>query len=90
MAFSLYRHVLSSEPIGQPPKAISMSEAELEEMKERVIEYAKKTLPAFEANHSYLRENYAELLKQYLTNTLRYTSEDWLPAPLQLKKSSKL
>ena len=65
MEFSLYREALSNEPTGQTTRAIPMSEAEREETKRRVIEYAEKTLPAFEANHSYLRENYDDLLKQY-------------------------
>lgn len=65
MVFALYSEALSSEPIGRPPKAMPMSEAEREETKRRLIEYAEKTLPAFEANHGYLRENYDDLLKQY-------------------------
>lgn len=65
MESSLYREALSSEPTGQPTKAIPMSEAEREETKRRLIEYAERSLPEFEANHGYLRENYDDLLKQY-------------------------
>ncbi len=65
MTFSLYLQALSGEPTGKPPKAIPMVESEIEETKKRMIEHAKKTLPSFEANHRFLRENYQDLLKQY-------------------------
>ena len=65
MECSLYRQPLAGEPIEQSRKAIQMSEEEREETKRRLIEYAERTLPAFEANHRYLRENHAELLKEY-------------------------
>lgn len=65
MVFSLYIQPQSSEPTGKPPNVIPMSEKEIEEIKKGMIEHAEKTMPVFEANHRYLRENYNNLLKQY-------------------------
>ena len=65
MECSLYRQPLAGEPIEQSPKAIPMSEEEREETKRRLIEYAERALLSFEANHRYLREYHAELLKEY-------------------------
>ena len=65
MASSFYRQAISIDAIEESPKVTPMSQEEIEETKKRLIEYAEKTLPVFEANHRYLRENYAELLKEY-------------------------
>ena len=65
MASSFCRQALSSEPMQQLPKVAPMSQEEIEETKKRLIEYAEKALPAFEANLRHLRENYAELMKEY-------------------------
>ena len=65
MQSCLYRQSFSREPVRSSPQITPVSEEEIEETKKGLIEYAEKTLPAFEANHRYLRENYADLLKEY-------------------------